>query len=43
MISMVTSLGNVILPIAFAFGILGRRLARDLLDRDVSEADSLTV
>lgn len=26
-ISMVTSLGNVVLPIMFAFGILGRRLA----------------
>jgi hypothetical protein len=25
-ISMVTSLGNVALPIAFAFGILGRRI-----------------
>jgi hypothetical protein len=28
-ISAVTSLGNVVLPIAFAFGILGRRLARE--------------
>ncbi len=27
-ISTVTSLGNVVLPIAFAFGILGRRIAR---------------
>lgn len=27
-ISAVTSLGNVVLPIAFAFGILGRRIAR---------------
>ena len=25
----VTSLGNVVLPIAFAFGILGRRIARE--------------
>jgi hypothetical protein len=31
------------LPIAFAFGILGRRLARDLLTQDVSEADALRV
>mgnify|MGYP006951241990 CR=1 FL=1 len=28
-ISMVTSLGNVVLPIMFAFGILGRRLAAE--------------
>jgi len=28
-ISSVTSLGNVVLPIAFAFGILGRRIARE--------------
>src|SRR4051794_7950107 len=28
-ISMVTSLGNVVLPIAFAFGILGRRIANE--------------
>ena len=28
-ISMVTSLGNVVLPIAFAFGILGRRIGRE--------------
>src|SRR3954468_15633330 len=28
-ISMVTALGNVVLPIAFAFGILGRRIARE--------------
>lgn len=27
-ISAVTSLGNIVLPIAFAFGILGRRVAR---------------
>ena len=27
-IPMVTSLGNVVLPIAFAFGLLGRRIAR---------------
>jgi len=27
-ISMVTSLGNVVLPVAFAFGILGRRWSR---------------
>jgi len=27
-ISLVTSLGNVWLPMAFAFGILGRRIAR---------------
>ena len=27
-IPMITSLGSVILPIAFAFGILGRRIAR---------------
>ena len=27
-IPMVTSLGNVVLPIAFAFGVLGRRIAR---------------
>ena len=27
LISMVTSLGNVALPIMFAFGILGRRIA----------------
>jgi hypothetical protein len=26
-ISAVTSLGNIVLPIAFAFGILGRRIA----------------
>ena len=26
---MVTSLGSVVLPIAFAFGILGRRIARE--------------
>jgi hypothetical protein len=29
LIPAVTSLGNVILPIAFAFGIAGRRIARD--------------
>jgi hypothetical protein len=28
-ISMVTSLGNVVLPIAFAFGILGRQMAAE--------------
>jgi hypothetical protein len=28
-ISMVTSLGNIVLPIAFAFGLLGRELARE--------------
>ena len=28
-ISMVTSLGNVVLPIAFAFGLLGRRIGRE--------------
>ena len=28
-ISMVTSLGNVVLPISFAFGILGRRIAAE--------------
>jgi hypothetical protein len=28
-ISTVTSLGNVVLPICFAFGILGRRLASE--------------
>ena len=28
-IPLVTSLGNVVLPIAFAFGILGRRIARE--------------
>jgi hypothetical protein len=28
-ISMVTSLGNVVLPICFAFGILGRRIAQE--------------
>src|SRR3954454_5727976 len=28
-ISTVTALGNVVLPIAFAFGILGRRIARE--------------
>lgn len=27
-ISSITSLGNVVLPVAFAFGILGRRIAR---------------
>ena len=27
-IPMVTSLGNIVLPIAFAFGVLGRRIAR---------------
>ena len=27
-ISMFTSLGNITLPIAFAFGLLGRQLAR---------------
>lgn len=27
-VPMVTSLGNVVLPIAFAFGLLGRRIAR---------------
>lgn len=36
MISMVTSLGNVVLPIMFAFGILGRRLAAE--ERQLSEA-----
>jgi hypothetical protein len=29
LISMVTSLGNISLPIAFAFGLLGRELSRD--------------
>lgn len=29
LVSEITSLGNVFLPAAFAFGILGRRLARD--------------
>ena len=28
-ISTVTSLGNIVLPIAFAFGILGRQIARE--------------
>ncbi len=28
-ISAVTSLGSVVLPIAFAFGILGRQIARE--------------
>jgi hypothetical protein len=28
-ISYVTSLGNIVLPIAFAFGILGRQIARE--------------
>ena len=31
-ISAITSLGNVVLPIAFAFGILGRRIARTAED-----------
>lgn len=35
-ISAITSLGNVVLPIAFAFGILGRRIARTA--DDTSEA-----
>jgi hypothetical protein len=26
---MVTSLGNIVLPIAFAFGLLGREIARE--------------
>lgn len=33
-ISEVTSLGNVFLPIAFAFGILGRRIARESHSED---------
>jgi hypothetical protein len=28
LIPMVTSLGNITLPVAFAFGVLGRRLGR---------------
>ncbi len=37
LITEITSMGNIVLPIAFAFGLLGRRAARladsDLLDR----------
>lgn len=32
LIPVVTSLGNVVLPVAFAFGILGRRVARERLE-----------
>lgn len=37
-ISMITSLGNVVLPIAFAFGILGRRMARAETSYDAPDA-----
>jgi hypothetical protein len=36
-ISTVTALGNVVLPIAFAFGILGRRIAREDQPAEVLE------
>ncbi len=36
-ITEVTSMGNIVLPIAFAFGILGRRLARDENDAVASQ------
>lgn len=36
-ISAVTSLGNVVLPIAFAFGLLGRRIARAESAADVRQ------
>jgi hypothetical protein len=36
LISTITSLGNVVLPISFAFGILGRRLARARTSYDVA-------
>jgi hypothetical protein len=37
-ISMVTSLGNVVLPIMFAFGILGRRIATEPVQSSVVAA-----
>ena len=37
LIPTVTSLGNVVLPIAFAFGILGRRIANDRLEAPAPE------
>ena len=39
MISTVTSLGNVVLPIAFAFGILGRRIANEHTTYAVAAGD----
>ena len=41
-ISLVTSLGNVVLPIAFAFGILGRRLGRQTAQPSEVEAAPVT-
>lgn len=34
-----TSLGNIVLPIAFAFGLMGRRLAADRVHSDVAPAE----
>jgi hypothetical protein len=39
----VTSLGNVALPIAFAFGILGRRIAREAVDEPAVERAALAL
>jgi len=41
LIPVVTSLGNVVLPIAFAFGILGRRVARERLQVTQSAREAL--
>ncbi len=41
-ITTVTSMGNIVLPIAFAFGILGRRIAREESEVDETPA-SVTV
>ncbi|HEX6444143.1 MAG TPA: hypothetical protein VF053_03575 [Streptosporangiales bacterium] len=38
----VTSMGNAVLPLAFAFGIAGRRIARDAAADDVAFAPMVT-
>lgn len=38
----VTSMGNAVLPLAFAFGVAGRRIARDAGARDVAFAPVVT-
>lgn len=40
-ISAITSLGNVVLPVAFAFGILGRRIAREEVAEPLATAPAV--
>lgn len=42
-ISEVTSLGNIVLPVAFAFGILGRRIARETGPVTASQSDATAI